>query len=411
MEGLTVQATCRRCGKPIGGRLDVEAHLCLACRVVTSRRVGISLSVSTPLAGRLGEKSDSPPGGQRDGAVPRRPVRKRHLAWIAPWAISLLVHLGAVVLAMTSVFVAQGVPVETVISADIVVSDPGARFDTPPLYAESGGEFLRGSPVNDRFQAKQDPHDPAPRLQGESSGRTAAAKGDSLGREAGLQDGSSRNAVDLIGVGGASAALTGVGAADSAAARQSSFFGTGAVAQHVVYVIDRSGSMLDSFDDVCRQVLTSVSRLTPAQDFHIILFSDGAAIEMPPGRLAAPTYESRLAAAEFLQAARPAHRTDPVPALRRAFDVLEAPRDGGGKVMYFLTDGLLLDSSAVLRLIAERNCDKRVHVNTYLSGGRDEAAAAVMRRIAEDNGGVFKQLNPERLEVADSAPRPGEMKE
>jgi hypothetical protein len=317
-------------------------------------------------------------------------VRRKLLEGIAPWVISLSVHLGAALLAMTAIVVARRVSVQSIVPAAVVAAEPACKFQPPGLYGESGGGPAGRTPVSPFSQAENDVRSLAPCLQGELA----------------------HGAVDLVGIGQAPAgALTGAGVANGVSGPRSSFFGTGALAHHVVYVLDRSGSMFDTFDDVCRQVLTSLSRLSPQQDFHIILFADGAAMEMPPSALVPPSRANKLAAAEFLEAASPAHQTDPIPAVLRAFDLLEAAGDSPGKVIYFLTDGLLPDGAGLLRLIAQRNLGGQVRINTYLFGGRDEAAAAVMRRIAEENGGVFKQLNPERLEVAESAAWPRETKE
>ncbi len=175
---------------------------------------------------------------------------------------------------------------------------------------------------------------------------------------------------------------------------RSSLLGAGGNAHHVVYVIDRSGSMIGTFEEVRRAVLLSIGRLNADQDFHVILFAQGRAIENAPGRLVPPTEANKLQAAEFLASARPGLQSDPIPALRRAFDVLEAAQ-GGGRLIYLLTDGVFPDGRAVMATIHARNKNKDVRINTYFCGGGDASAVGMLQEIARATGGLFRQVGPE----------------
>ena len=166
-------------------------------------------------------------------------------------------------------------------------------------------------------------------------------------------------------------------------------------ARHVVYVIDRSGSMVDTFDVVRWRLAESIGQLDLPQDFHVILFAEGAAMESPPRRLVPATKANRSLAAEFLEAARPSGRTDPIPAIRRAMAVLNAAGDQRGKVIWLLTDGMFEDGEAVLRLIAGTNADKNVSIFTFLYGHRPPEAVRLMSRIAEENNGQFRYVSPD----------------
>ncbi len=72
---------------------------------------------------------------------------------------------------------------------------------------------------------------------------------------------------------------------------RTNFFGTVGIAHHVVFVIDRSGSMIDTFDYVRQEMIASISRLSAQQNFHIILFAAGPPIENGPRRLVPATRE------------------------------------------------------------------------------------------------------------------------
>ena len=70
-----------------------------------------------------------------------------------------------------------------------------------------------------------------------------------------------------------------LGEEDSNAAPPSRFFDSAANAYHLVYVVDRSGSMAPTFQQVQLEILKSINKLQPEQDFTIILFSDNQYIK------------------------------------------------------------------------------------------------------------------------------------
>lgn len=160
-------------------------------------------------------------------------------------------------------------------------------------------------------------------------------------------------------------------------------------ARCVIYVVDRSGSMHKDFGVVRKELLISLSNLTEEARFHVILFADGEPVEKEPKRLTPGTMEHKSAAAELLVSIEAEGQTDPLPALRRAFEVLEgAPEET--KMIYLLSDGFP-DNDAVLATIAELNAGGDVKIFTFALGD-DPVAHNVMRRIAEDNGGLYKHL-------------------
>ena len=167
--------------------------------------------------------------------------------------------------------------------------------------------------------------------------------------------------------------------------------GEGQPAHHFVYVIDRSGSMTDTFDAVSREMMNSIAKLGPEQDFHVILFNDGLPAENPPRRLVRATRENRRDLAHFLSRVVAYRRTDPVPALERAFAVLrQADPRLKGKVIFLLTDAEFPDSKKVLRVVARLNRDKQVRINTFLYAYKPVHAERVMAKIAADNGGQYR---------------------
>ena len=194
----------------------------------------------------------------------------------------------------------------------------------------------------------------------------------------------------------------------------SSLYGTGGDAWHVVYVIDRSGSMQLEFGRVCREVVNSLARLDHRQKFHIILFGKDRTIENPPAKLIPATLENKLAAASFLQSVTAEGSTTALPSLQRAFEVLsKAPKNSRGKLIYFLTDGLfegheIISSryrgpdgtvfegnSAMIAWLRDHNRSRSIQVNTYLydtDGSASAQSVSVMRQLAGENGGSFKHI-------------------
>ena len=179
-------------------------------------------------------------------------------------------------------------------------------------------------------------------------------------------------------------------------------------ARHIVYLVDCSGSMLDTFGGVRWEMIKSISQLglrpdgqaeqekQSMQTFHVIFFSSGKLRENPPRRLVYATKVNKLAAVKYLKTITPEKRTDPVPALKRAFAVLKsAPGAKDGKLIFLLTDGEFPDSEKVFRVINTLNADHGVHINTILHHHHSNEAVKVLGRIARENAGRFDFVEAE----------------
>ncbi|MBI5725577.1 MAG: VWA domain-containing protein [Planctomycetes bacterium] len=175
-----------------------------------------------------------------------------------------------------------------------------------------------------------------------------------------------------------------------------SFYGIDCKATDVVFVMDRSGSMIQTFDYLRKEMLDSIGKLKEAQNFHVIFYAMGRPLENPPKQLVAADKQNKAAAAEFLKGVTPEGQTDPVPALARAFDVLKGSKNPN-KVIYLLSDGLFPDNNAVQKLIADRNPagENQIAIHTILYGERPKEAEEFMRKIAADNKGRYKFVNPD----------------
>jgi hypothetical protein len=286
------------------------------------------------------------------------------LAEAMPWVISLLFHLGLFLIMMFFVFIVfqEDMPESVIVPNAEPSENPGGRMTPSDMTAQmtkttqqsQKRQFIRKTTV------------------------TADA-------------GKTTTPVDIIGVAGGgatSAGKMGMSAAGGGGPK-SSFFGTGGNAYNVVYVIDRSGSMVDTFDDVRQEMLRSIGRLRETQMFHIILFSEGRPLENHPKRLIPATRQNRINAAAFLADVTPETQTNPIPALLRAFKVLRGAKKRG-KLIYLLTDGVFPDNKKVLEMVQATNTGKnKLSINTFLYGTKPQAAVDVMTRIAEMTGGRY----------------------
>ena len=160
----------------------------------------------------------------------------------------------------------------------------------------------------------------------------------------------------------------------------------------VVYVVDASGSMLEPFDLVKRELLTSVSRLADKQSFHVIFFNNGQPRENTPRQLVAADEHNKRQLLGYLRnvSASGGSPTDPTMAIERAFATLQRGPKGGGKLIFLLTDGEFHDNQAVRNQIRQLNRDQGVQVVTMILGFRNPDFEQVMRQIAQENRGQYK---------------------
>ncbi|HUW83786.1 MAG TPA: VWA domain-containing protein [Phycisphaerae bacterium] len=195
-----------------------------------------------------------------------------------------------------------------------------------------------------------------------------------------------------IGTGGGLPLAGGLSGPGSESGPRAEFFGAGGNAYRICYVIDRSGSMLDSFEYVRRELKRSINDLVPQQQFHVIFFNAGEPVENPPRAMIHATSTARQKTFDFLDQIVPGGQTDPSRALERAFSLVPPP-----ELIYFMTDGEF-DPSVVEKL-RHWNQRKRVKINTiaFLYELGDVGGVPLLRRIAREHGGVYRFVGAEDL--------------
>ena len=233
------------------------------------------------------------------------------------------------------------------------------------------------APKSDAFQ---------PSIAGSGPGGEGGVSGEAAGGDPG--DGSG---LSIIGVGasggggdfgdfGISGGSGGGGGAE--------FFGTGPArgVKSIVYVVDSSGSMLDTFQHVRAELRRSVGKLRRSQKFHVMFFHSGEPYENPPQKLVSAIDAQKKAFFEFLETIRPGGSTHPEAAMRRAL-ALEPD------LIYFLTDGEF--DAGLLPKLEEWNKERRVRIFTIAYF--DMAGAALLERIALQHNGEFKFVSERDL--------------
>ena len=281
------------------------------------------------------------------------------MALVMPWVISLLFHVGLFLIMLAFVFLieAKSKP------EDVIVPDP-------TLSTDPGGA-LRVS-----------------RAKSQSSSRSATTAKSTVRRPT-TSPSKSTSSLNVIGAaGGGSSGGGDMGMSTSGGGGPRLFgVGSGGNVHNVVYVIDRSGSMVDTFESVRQAMYRSIGRLQPSQTFQIILFAKHNPKESFK-RLEPATRTNKKKATDFLVSQVVEGETDPVPALKRAFAVLEKVRKKG-RLIWLLTDGEFPDNKAVLRAISIWNKKKKVFIYTFLYGTAPPEAESVMRKIAKENNGKY----------------------
>ncbi len=375
---MPIEFRCEKCGKLLS--VEAEPNSKVRCPYCKGK-------VTIPAGLAAMPRPQVPPGAARPAAPseaqPEEPLVEEPdalmgvMATVMPWVISVFFHVGVfVILGFFAIVVFATEPSvgDTTIPDSNVNEPPGGRVNPgqldPDLEARSLEKF------NLREHAQRDATITSATL-GETDSKISVI---------GLSGGS----------GGGPSADFGLTAGGSGSGPRSRFFGTGGSAYHIVYVVDRSGSMLETLDLVKGEMKQSIGRLTAAQTFHVIFFAAGEPLENPPRRLVYASEKWRLEALDFLEKIKAQGRTEPVPALEMAFKALQSPPNAKkGKLIYLLTDGEFPDNEAVLRRVRELNKRRDVYINTILHHHKSRPAMEVLRKIAEENGGRFKFVPPD----------------
>ncbi|MBS3821788.1 MAG: VWA domain-containing protein [Planctomycetes bacterium] len=319
-----------------------------------------------------------PPGEQSGRAV-------ACLAGLMPWVISALFHVSLALILLLIVMVVIATPKTTKLPTLISPTES----PVPPTAIP----FVGDKPLEQRDDARraQDLEEPSGRRD-----HKVEADIDRRRKPVELSDLIAAGEIAQPGETACDGAFFGVGLGDIGkdpgdGSGSSTRFPGGKA--NVVYVLDRSGSMIDTFDHLRLEVGRSIGRLNLGCGFHVIFFAGSKPSENAPRRLVAADNGNRRDAWSWILDVRPEGQTDPLPALQRAFTVLKRARNEHPRIIYLLTDGIFPDNEKVLDAIRRMNADRSVFICTFLYGSRPPEAVEVMQRIARENRGVYRYVS------------------
>jgi hypothetical protein len=204
---------------------------------------------------------------------------------------------------------------------------------------------------------------------------------------------------DIVGVGGPSAAGqggagSGLGDRDVAGGGPVGSLwgvGEGQLARSVLYVMDRSGSMTDTFSLLQRELMRAIGSLNRDQLFNVLWFNEGKATELFT-RLKAATMDNKREAFDAIKSIVPSGQTQPLDAVRRGLSYKP-------DVLFLLSDGDFgEDNQRIIQTIKQMNQGRKTRINTILfvydTMGDGER---VLRDIAETNHGSYKHVTEEDI--------------
>lgn len=167
--------------------------------------------------------------------------------------------------------------------------------------------------------------------------------------------------------------------------------GEGQKARSIIYVLDRSGSMSDTFVLLQRELKQAIGSLESDQLFNVIFFNEGKCTPLFQ-QLVTATLENKRQVFTSLEAIVPSGQTEPL-------DAIQTGLDSRPDVLFLLSDGDFGEfNQKIMRTIRQKNRDKATTINTILfvydTAGDGEK---VLRTIAEENRGIYKHVRQEDL--------------
>lgn len=309
------------------------------------------------------------------------PSRRRLRDVLTAWSLSIVLHAVGLGLMLMVVFPFRAAPDDSELPR--VHAQVIGDVDAPPSPAPSSASAAARS-IGDSSTPRFQPNPNA--VPGAGAGIEGSGGVAGIGPIVPNRSGSDLTVIG-IGAGTGGTGGTGIGLDGGGSAE---FFGAGGAVQgvrHVVYVVDRSGSMLDTFHLVKVELKRSISNLRRSQKFHVIFFNSGDPLENPPQRLVNAIASIKEQFFSFLETVQPGGSTKPERAMKRAL-ALEPD------ILYLLSDGISFDSDLPAKLNDwNRERKTRIFTIAYL----DQEGRGILETIAREHGGEFKFISENDL--------------
>ncbi|MDB5297734.1 MAG: marine proteobacterial sortase target protein [Phycisphaerales bacterium] len=325
---------------------------------------------------------------------------------VLPLVTSLVAHAVLIVLGLTVAVAAGVIPApkmlqeEQTIIAEATIADAGppggvqnVGANDDPLKQAMQDQTVDGGTASG-FSDKQGPAvDPSAGGGGDSTDSGLIGLGSGGFKAGGGTGGKGAGVGGGAGDGGPLAQFGAPGG--GAIGPKGPVFGNGGNALKIVFVCDATGTMINKFGTLKRQLNDAISKLKPIQSYNVVFYADSGKFFMADnGGLIMANADNKLNTYAFLDKITAVGQTDPIPALEAAFK--QQPQ-----LLYFLSDGEfanLRTYKQVTDAINRFNAGKRTKINTILFDTYDEEAAEVMKKIAVDNGGKFNYVKEADLE-------------
>jgi len=166
---------------------------------------------------------------------------------------------------------------------------------------------------------------------------------------------------------------------------------------YVVFLLDCSGSMVDCRDDIVySHILPALKNQSGEQYFNIICFRS-ASTPAFRGKLVAATEENKKKATAFLQ--KRYISVGPsllLPALKKAYSVLDAANGSNSQAIFLITDGDFPDEHAkILKTVTSRHKHVKIPIHTLHYRYGSEVSTKLMKRLSEVTGGKYTPASME----------------
>ena len=299
---------------------------------------------------------------------------------LLPWTSSLLLHVAVVLLAIFAIWSVQvEVEEEQLIIPDVRLSKlPGTPLKVTSKQQSSQTSARRNvrSVNSERASAATTPTESPTQLIG------------ALGGDAGSN--ANPFAAEL----------------NAGSGLEANVFGVGGNAYRVVYVIDASGSLVDSLYYVIKELKRSINDLSEQQKFTVIFFQgDKAPLEVPPPGLRPATAEYKQRVIKWIDLSEgnvvPQSGTNPMKAIKLALRY-------NPQLIIMLSDNITgrgiyeVDQRQLLTAINKANKSKTA-ISTiqfmYPDPLVEIGMEATMELIAKQNGGKYRFVNARELGV------------
>jgi hypothetical protein len=192
--------------------------------------------------------------------------------------------------------------------------------------------------------------------------------------------------------GGGDVSLYGTPSAGGGSGPRTNFYGTGGNATRIVYIIDRSGTMIDNFPSVLQETIRSVNHLVPLQFFNAVMVSDRATLVGGMYLERATQEAKRDFAAKISQYVAEGKNDDELPPFQDAFEKAFAMKP---QLVFFLTDGHF--SPQLVDVVERLNQGHRIHINTLAFVTEEEGYKEQLQMLAKINGGEYRFISERDL--------------